>query len=262
MSEKELMTREKRKELDRIIENKRIFPVFQPIVDLRTKEIHGYEALSRIIEPEYIANPEELFTLAEKCGRSWELEKLCRKKIIGRYSEFSEEIKSRRLFINVNPMVMMDESFKANFTRKQLAKYGLDPEKIVIEITERNSVQNISEFIGAVKHYKREGYHIAIDDVGSCYSGLTIVCHTYPHYLKVDMMLVRDIDKDRMKYSLVKGLVEISRSADINILAEGIETEEELDTLMELGVMYGQGYLLGKPKKTPAEEIDALQIGA
>ncbi|MGN0496455.1 MAG: EAL domain-containing protein [Lachnospiraceae bacterium] len=247
LSERELLEKKQIKELDRIIANKRVYPVFQPIVDLRNGEIHGYEALSRIITPDCISNPEELFDIAMGQGRTWELEKLCRKKIISRYAKFEQNMKNGKLFINVNPMVMMDESFKANFTRKQLEKYGISPEKIVIEITERNAVDNIEEFIEAIQHYKKEGYQIAIDDIGACYSGLNVVCNTHPHYLKVDIQLIRDIDKDQMKYALVKGLVEIAIYASICILAEGIETEEELETLLDLGVMYGQGYFLGRP---------------
>lgn len=153
------------------------------------------------------------------------------------------------MFINVDPLVVMDEHFKAHFTKKQLEKRGIDPDKIVIEITERNTVNNIGEFIETIKHYKNEGYKIAIDDVGSCYSGLNIICKTHPDYLKIDMELVRDIDKDYMKYALVKGLVEIAKNTSMKVLAEGIETEAELKALINLNVDYGQGYLIGRPEK-------------
>lgn len=248
IAEKTEITKKQKKELDDIIANKRVYPVFQPIVNLMDGEIHGYEALSRILKPDYIEDTETLFQIALCQERTWELEKLCRKRIISRYSDFAENMKKGKLFINVNPMVLMDESFKANFTRKQLEKYGVCPEKIVIEITERNSVDNLDKFINAVQHYKHEGYQIAIDDIGSCYSGLNIVCNTHPHYLKVDIQLVRDIDRNHMKYAIVKGLVEMARSSGISVLAEGIETKAELTTLIELGVTYGQGYFLGRPK--------------
>ena len=144
---------------------------------------------------------------------------------------------------------MMDEAFRANFTRKQLEKYNICPEKIVIEVTERSSVNNMEEFVRVIRHYKEEGYQIAIDDLGACYSGLNIICNTHPHYLKIDMPLIRDIDQDGMKQALVKGLVEIAKNASIHLLAEGIETEAELKMLTEFGVDYGQGYFLGMPEK-------------
>lgn len=235
-------------ELEAIIDKKLIYPVFQPIVSLRTGEVHGYEALSRMIQPRKIKNTEELFAVALLHGRTWDLEKLCRKRILKKYADFSEEQQVGKLFINVNPCVMMDENFKASFTRRQLEKYHISPEKIVIEITEKSSV-NMEEFALVIHHYKKEGYQIAIDDVGACYSGLNIICNTHPHYLKIDMMLVQQIDRDHLKQALVKGLVEIAKNASIQLLAEGIETEAELQTLMDLGVDYGQGYFLGYPEK-------------
>lgn len=240
----------KREELKNIIEKNLIYPVFQPIVSLRTGEVHGYEALSRMVLPKKIKNTEELFSMALLYGKTWDLEKVCRKKILQEYSSFSEEQQTGKLFINVNPKVMMDESFKANFTRKQLEKYNICPEKIVIEVTERSSVNDMEAFVQVIRHYKDEGYQIAIDDLGACYSGLNIICSTHPHYLKIDMPLIRDIDSDGMKHALVRGLVEIARNASIHLLAEGIETEAELQALVELGVDYGQGYFLGMPEKS------------
>ena len=200
-----------------IIEKERIYPVFQPIVSLETGEVHGYEALSRIIQPKRIQNPEELINVGLISGKIWDVEKLCRKKILKQYSEFHEKEQLGKLFINVNPMIMMDENFKANFTRKQLDKYDISPEKIVIEVTEKSSINNVKELVQTIWHYKDEGYQIAIDDVGECYSGLNVVCNTNPHYLKIDMSLVRNIDSDYMKYSLVKGLVEIAKNTSIRL---------------------------------------------
>ena len=215
---------------------------------LKDGSIHGYEALSRIVDPKEIKNTEDLFYVGALCGKIWELERICRKKILRRYSEFSPDDQVGKLFINVNPLVITDESFKSHFTRKNLDRFGISPNRIVIEITERSMVTNTQEFLNAVAHYKSQGYQIAIDDVGACYSGLNVVCETYPHYLKIDMPLVRDIDSDQMKYALVKGLVEFAKNTSVRLLAEGIETEPELNTLLELGVDYGQGYLIGKPK--------------
>ncbi len=239
----------KKEDLLDIIKNERIYPVFQPIVNLKTGEILGFEGLSRIINPRKIDNVEDLFVMGVLCGKTWELEKLCRKKIFRSYAKMSNGLGCEKLFINVNPLVMQDEDFKANFTRKQLKKRGIDTEKIVIEVTERNSISNVDEFTATVCHYKEEGYQIAIDDLGSCYSGLNVVCDTHPHYLKIDMKLVRNISSDYMRQALIKGLVELAANSDIRLIAEGIETEDELNTLLLLGVDYGQGYLLGRPSR-------------
>ena len=238
---------DKKDDLMSILKEERVFPVFQPIVSLKSGEVYGYEALSRIKNPKKIKNADELFNVGLKCGKTWELEKLCRKKILRTYSSFTEEQRTGYLFLNVNPMVIEDPKFKSNFTRKQLNKCGIDADKIVIEVTERGTIKDIEQFADIIHHYKDEGYQIAIDDVGECYSGLNVICKTIPHFLKIDMSLVRDVDHDFMKYALVKGLVEIAKNTSIQLIAEGIETTEELQCMIDLGVDFGQGYLLGKP---------------
>ena len=237
----------KKEELLSIIEEGRIHPVFQPIVSLRDGQILGYEALSRIDGKTKIQDMEEFFQLGVHYGKTWEIEKLCRKKILQTYAQFPETQKTGKLFINVNPLVMQDEKFKQNYTKKQLEKRGIASEKIVIEVTERNTIDNLQEFQDTMNHYQQEGYEIAIDDVGSCYSGLNVIANTKPRYIKIDMALVRGIDKDPMRQALLKGLVEMANHTSFELIAEGIETEDELEMLMKLGIDYGQGYLLERP---------------
>lgn len=237
----------KKEELLSIIEEGRIHPVFQPIVSLRDGQILGYEALSRIDGKTKIQDMEEFFQLGVHYGKTWEIEKLCRKKILQTYAQFPETQKTGKLFINVNPLVMQDEKFKQNYTKKQLEKRGIASEKIVIEVTERNTIDNLQEFQDTMNHYQQEGYEIAIDDVGSCYSGLNVIVNTKPRYIKIDMALVRGIDKDPMRQALLKGLVEMANHTSFELIAEGIETEDELELLMKLGIDYGQGYLLERP---------------
>lgn len=229
-----------------VLECQRIKPVFQPIVCLRTGEIIGYEALSRIIDPKEIRCSEELFYLAGVYGKIWELELLCRRKILDKFHRFygTENIK---LFLNVNPMVIHDKEFFTGFTSEYLKQYGLQLKNIVFEVTERNAVDDVKGFKDAIRHYKAQGYNIAVDDAGSCYSGLNLICDIVPHYLKLDITLIHDIHKDAIKYAMVKSMVEFANLANIQLIAEGIECEEELKVLMKLGVHNGQGYFLRKP---------------
>ena len=169
-----------------ILEKQRIRSVFQPIVSLKNGEIVGYEALSRIVEPKEISCSEELFHLAGIFGKVWELEQLCRGKILETYHSLQNKGKEK-LFLNVNPMVIHDKEFRAGFTSEYLKQYGLDLNNIVFEVTERNSVDDIKGFKDTIRHYKDQGYNIAVDDAGSCYSGLNLICDVVPHYLKLDM---------------------------------------------------------------------------
>ncbi len=97
-------------------------------------------------------------------------------------------------------------------------------------------------FKDTIRHYKLQGYNIAVDDAGSCYSGLNLICDIVPHYLKLDISLIHDIDKDAIKCAMVKSLVEFANLTHIELVAEGIECEEELKTLLKLGVHNGQGF--------------------
>lgn len=236
-----------------ILEKQRIKPVFQPIVSMSDGKIIGYEALSRIAAPKEITSSEELFKLAGLYGKVWELEQLCRTKIVEKFHGFHVK-DHRKLFINVDPMVIHDAKFQTGFTREILSSFSIDLSDVVYEVTERNAVDDIKGFRDTICHYKAQGYQIAVDDAGSCYSGLNLICDIVPHYLKLDMELIREINTDSVKRAMVKSLAEFANLTGILLIAEGIETAEELETLLRLGVHNGQGYFLGRP----AEELQPV----
>ncbi len=246
-----------RKDLEDIIENKRIYSVYQPVVSLTDGEILGYEALSRIEDPRMISNPEELFRIAETYQKVWEIDSLCRKEAIRGVAKQTGEY-DKKLFLNVNPLVLADQEFRSGYTQSCLEKCGFSPAQVVIEITEQSAVKDMKEFSQAINHYINQSYEIAIDDAGSCYSGLNLICDIKPRYLKLDRQLIQDIDKDNVKYAMVKSLVDFSRLVSIRLIAEGIETDRELQTLIKLGVPYGQGFFLARPSK----ELDSVKKSA
>lgn len=240
-----------------VLEKQRIKPVFQPIISLDSGEIIGYETLSRIVAPEEISYSEELFYLAGIYGKVWELEQLCRRKALEKYYGF-HVTDHKKLFMNVSPMVIHDNGFRAGFTREYLQQYGLDIKDIVFEVTERDAIDDVKGFKDTIRHYKSQGYNIAVDDAGSCYSGLNLICDIVPHYLKLDISLIHDIYKDAIKYAMVKSLVEFANLTHIQLIAEGIECEEELKTLLKLGVHNGQGFFL----RAPDEELKGVEKAA
>ena len=217
---------------------------FQPIVSFENADILGYEALSRGpvgSPPEF---PDILFGTARSLGRTWDLESLCRTKALtcakGIFPEYM-------LFLNVDPNVIYDEKFIRGFTKKYLNKYNIDPENIIFEITEKSSVNDFKTFKNVIDNYKEQGYKIAIDDVGAGYSGLSLLAEIRPQYLKIDMSLIRDVDKDGLKQALLKTLYDFCLVTNIKMIAEGIETVNELNTLIDIGVHYGQGYFIQRP---------------
>lgn len=244
-----------------ILEKKRIKPVFQPIVSLIDGKIIGYEALSRIVEPQEITSSEELFNLACLYGKIWELEQLCRSRILEKYHSLGSGNNGGKIFLNVNPMVIHDKEFRIGFTSQCLKQYNLDRNDIVFEVTERSAVEDMRGFKDTIRHYKSQEYEIAIDDAGACYSGLNLICDIVPHYIKLDLALIHDIHKEPVKYAMVKSLVEFANLTNIQLIAEGIESKDELKTLIKLGVHNGQGYFLRKPGEEFGEiEKKAMEV--
>ncbi|MDF2542141.1 MAG: hypothetical protein K0S47_1859 [Herbinix sp.] len=233
--------------VDSIIHNKQIKTVFQPIISLKDGSILGHEALSRITGESVIKNPEMLFTIAAEFNRIWDLELLCRTTALEAAYKFMIPPYNKMLFLNVNPNIMHDENFKKGFTKEFLMQFQIKPQNVIFEITERNVILDMGGFLSAIDHYRGQDYKIAIDDAGAGYSGLNLISEINPNYIKLDMKLIRGIHADSLKYALVKGMVELSNASHINLIAEGIETCEELKTLIHLGVQYGQGYFIQKP---------------
>lgn len=228
-----------------IIRTKNIYAVYQPIVCMATGKVYGYEALARIKDQESNSiGIEELFAVAEKNGMVWGLEAICRKKAL---KGAKVKPKDKKLFINVNPNVLLDAKFKSGTTAKYVKKYGLEPKDIVFEITERTPIRSKNAFKKTLNHYTLQNYSIAIDDFGSAYAGLDRLCYIIPEYLKLDAALIRDIQEDPLRISLIKHMIQFCKENDIKVIAEGIETKQEADVLKHLGVDFGQGYYFAKP---------------
>lgn len=232
----------------RLLEKEQIQTVFQPIISLKNGQVHAYEALSRGPENHPFQMPDQLFSYATEHHYLWELEQLCRKKALEQFHTMQLEGK---LFLNVNPNILTDQQFTQGFTKEYVEQFSITPSDLVFEITEKEAITHHDLFQDAVQHYKNQHYQVAIDDVGSGYSGLNIITDIHPHYLKLDMHLIRNIDHEDTKQSLVKSLVEFANLASIQIIAEGIETPAELLTVIRLGIPYGQGYLIAKPHAKP-----------
>ena len=235
--------------LSDLIDNHQIQPHFHPVVDLITASVMGFEILSRGVPP--LVSPLQMFTEAKNSGMTWELEKACRRAALRKISLLSDELRSALFFINVSPDIFSDPRFIEHFTETMLKKYGIDQKQIVIEITEEKSFADFMQFEKLVAHYANQGFKIAIDDFGSGYSGLITLIASTPHYMKLDMALVRDIHKHDYKQKLVKAIIAFASSVNARLIAEGVETLEELEVLVRYGVRYVQGFIFGRPESEP-----------
>lgn len=229
-----------------ILKNQDITTFFQPILSLKNCDILGYEALSRGPVDSCFYYPDQLFNYAKKINKIWELDLLCRVKSIERAKEI---IGDKLLFINIDPDIIKDKEFKQGFTKEFLENNNVRSDNVIFEITEHTAVKDYKGFNRVLENYRQQGYRIALDDVGEGYSGLRLMTEVRPNFIKIDMSLVHNIHKDKIRKELLKCFQQFSKVVDIHIIAEGVETYEELKTLIEIGIPYGQGYYLQHPSQ-------------
>jgi EAL domain-containing protein (putative c-di-GMP-specific phosphodiesterase class I) len=218
--------------------------VFQPVVNLRDRTVIGYEALSRGPAGSVYQMPRRLFEMAERADLVFELDRKCRRRALASANTLPP---SALLFVNVYPSAMYDPEFQGAALVRLVEAQGLSPNRVVLEITEKAAIENYEVFADALGELKRLGFSIAVDDVGAGYSGLEKIAHLHPQYLKFDRELIKDIDSSYIRREMTRALKSFADSIKSEIIAEGIERQEELETLVELGVGYGQGFLLGRP---------------
>jgi len=234
-----------------IIENK-IDTVFQPIVNMNTLEIIGHEALSRGPEGSEFENPLMLFTFASECGLSFELDRLCRKKAF----ETVRKIKTdKKIFVNTLTMTIHDPEFRGTYLKELLEDLKMKPENVIFEVSEKMAIDNYDMFRAALKDYTDIGIVHASDDIGTGHSDLERIMELKPGYMKIDLSFVKGIDQSYIKQEIVKAMLQLAKNIDSIIIAEGIETHEEMAKLREIGVEYGQGFLFARPEDHIRQEI-------
>ncbi len=230
--------------LKEIIMSESIETHFQPIVNLSDGSIFAYEALTRGPKGSPMESPLMLFTIAEKANLTFELDRLCRKKAIQNAKGLD---KSQKVFVNTFPTTMHDPEFKGDVLQDLLNQSGLTGPNIVFEITERFAIENYALFQREQAYYSSLGFGLAVDDIGTGYGSLEAIANLKPEYVKVDISIVRDIHQSNVKQELMKAVIDIGRKVRAKILAEGIETQEELNVVRALGCDFGQGYRLARP---------------
>lgn len=237
-------------ELRRIIDQELIVPHFQPIYQLKPFKILGFEALSRPQSHSQLSNPEVIFREALKYGLYFDLEMIGWKKAIQAFKN-EASLKREALFLNCNPYLVESEKY---FGVKDLFDFHEMPlDQVFLEITERTAINEESVFFERLRKYRDHGFKIAVDDVGGGYSSLESIVQTHPEVVKIDRHIVCALGSDPFKRSIVKLIVSFCRENGIISIAEGIESKEDLEVLLELGIDAGQGYYLCRPKETIAE---------
>ena len=226
-------------QLVRIIEQREVVPNFQPIISMVTGEIFAYEGLIRGPSNSSLHSPLSLFKAAGQFGLLLEVEKLCRQVILEAFVRLQL---AGKLFLNVSPECLLDSNFKNGETLDFMRSIGLEPHRVVIELTESQPTFDYSLLLEAVRHYRSMGLEIAIDDLGEGFSSLRLWFELRPEYVKVDQHFIQNINQDPIKLQFVRSIQQIAENSNTRIIAEGIETHAELMIIKDLGILFGQGY--------------------
>jgi EAL domain-containing protein (putative c-di-GMP-specific phosphodiesterase class I) len=226
-----------------IIYNRSVWTAFQPIVEIGTGRVVGYEGLSRGPRGTELENPGALFGLAARHGLVEELERACRRQAFVDWDVFGVQV---RLFLNTVPATVRDPSFLGRGVLDYLGP-NLSPRMVTLEITEREVIANLNLYREAMHSFLDLGFTFAIDDVGSGYSGLETIATLGASYLKIDMGLVRDVHQRRVGQQVIKAILDLANGAGATVIAEGVQAREEADALGELGLRYAQGYYYARP---------------
>jgi EAL domain-containing protein (putative c-di-GMP-specific phosphodiesterase class I) len=223
-------------DVPRILNGGSIKMAFQPIVDLGTRECIGYEALARFPE-EQIVSPQAWFSAAEAQGLTEQLELVA---VTAALKQLDELPAGAFISMNVSPSTAGSPELSELISPDQRSR-------VVLEIKEDAAVDDFQHFTGAIDELRSTGVRIAIDDAGLADVSLRHMLDIRPDIIKIDTDVTRGVDLDPVKQAIVMAFGSLATQAGSVSLAEGIETEEELEALRSLHIKVGQGYLLGRP---------------
>ena len=223
---------------------------FQPILALGEGETIGFEVLNRPASTPIFPTTEEFYSYIGKSNNVFRIEGFLRKLSLQRYAEQLQGAKNHReglIFLNIQPQVLTDPSYRSGTTLDLLKTYNLSPDKVVLELTEKEAVTDYTQFEKIIDNYRQQGFRIAVDDAGTGYNSLKTIVSLKPEFIKLDKSLIRGIHNEPAQQQLVELLLEFAAQSNTKIIAEGIEDCLELNFLRNLGIHFGQGYALGRP---------------
>lgn len=226
---------------------------FQPIVDVNRRRIFAYEALVRGLAGEPAG------TVFQNVDQSnlYRFDQSCRVKAVKLAAALGVDT---LLSINFMPNAIYKPELCIRTTLLACEEYGFSSRNIIFEVTEQEKVVDLAHLHNIVEHYRHIGFHTAIDDFGAGYAGLNMLLHVKPSILKIDMDLIRGVESDQVRQSLVRAVLQFCRELNIEVIAEGVETREEYVCLKMMGVGIFQGYYFARPgfERLPAVDFDVL----
>jgi EAL domain-containing protein (putative c-di-GMP-specific phosphodiesterase class I) len=215
-----------------------LWMAYQPIVRASNRTLFGYEALLRSDE-KALPHPGAILDAAERLGQLHDLGRTTRAAVCAPLAQAPHPC---ALFVNLHSSDLMDDALLS--AKSPLSAVA---DMVVLEITERASLEKVTGVTAKLAELRRMGFRIAIDDLGAGYAGLTSFATLEPEFVKLDMSLVRAIDRNHTKEAVVRSMASVCKELGMLVVAEGVETAEECDLLVALGCDFLQGYFLAKP---------------
>jgi len=236
------------------------FSMFQPLVSVSTRETRAFECLIRGRDTTGIIPAPRLLSAAKTMGIVHELDKAAWRSAIRQGAALAKQ--GHQLFVNFTPSSIADLKFGLQEAVATCKEHGVPFENLVFEVTEGEEIHDIGQLEKIVNGYRAEGAKVALDDLGSGYSSILHLADLLPDYVKLDQGLVRGAHGDYVRSVLLKAITDAAHDLGIQVVAEGVETEEDLKFCIAIDADLVQGYFLARPAETPlpvtSEALDTL----
>jgi len=232
---------------------------YQPVFQNDCKSVWGYECLMRgLADDGSLVMPKQLLEWATQERLIFMLDRICRETHIRNAAAVLPD--DVAILINFLPTAIYEPSFCLKTTIAAAKSAGIAPNRVIFEVVETEKVLDSDHLSSILNEYRKSGFRVALDDVGSGFAGLTMLADLNPDLIKMDRELVQGAVKSEMHRIIVRALVQIAKASGSLILAEGVETEAELALMKSFGVDLFQGFLLGRPAPFPVAESSGAGI--
>ena len=228
----------------------RLATQFQPVVETSDpRRVYAYEALLRGRQPDgSLVAPGEIFGVALAANLLNQLERAGRAATV---RAASDAALTTKVFINFSPATIYDPVFCLRSTLQTIQRSNITADQIVFEVVESEEVKNTTHLLRVLNFYRERGFQVALDDVGAGYASLNLLTKLRPDYVKLDIELIHQVDRDPYKAHIAGKLLELARDLGLKTIAEGVETEAEWQWARARGADYCQGFLFARPAAPP-----------
>jgi EAL domain-containing protein (putative c-di-GMP-specific phosphodiesterase class I)/GGDEF domain-containing protein len=232
----------------KVVAERALSIVFQPIFGFREGRIVGHEALVRGPQGSLVCAPQDLFGAAQQAGVALELNIVCIQEVLRAFARRSLE---GSLFLNVSPQLIIQRGFEQQRAARFMRQLGLEARNVVIELTEDYPTVDFRFVHESLMLYRSMGFRVAIDDLGEGFASLRLWSELRPEYVKADKHFVRGIAIDPVKLQFLRAIQHIAESSGSQVIAEGIEGAEDFRVAKDIGIACAQGYFIGRPAEQP-----------